>query len=72
MIKIIIYISRIDILFVYEMIASEDEVFDIDKKTGKPIRRKVGTFLSDFGNGYRYDKSELEFNIAVVRLFIIE
>jgi LysM repeat protein len=49
---------------IYEMIASEDEVFDIDKKTGKPIRRKVGAFLSDFGNGYRYDKSELEFNIA--------
>jgi len=49
---------------IFNMIATEDEVFDIDKTTGKPIRRKVGKLLAPQGNGWRYDLTELEYNLT--------
>ena len=52
---------------IFNMVASEDEVFDIDKKTGKSMRRKVGTLLSPHGNGWRHDKTELEYNLEQAR-----
>lgn len=52
---------------IFDMVAGEDEVFDIDKATGKPIRRTVGTLLSPHGNGWRHDKTELEYKLSEAR-----
>jgi len=56
--------NKMDSLQLRDMLATEDEVFYFDKKTGQTVPKKVWTFLNDFGNGWRFQLDQLEYNYA--------
>jgi LysM repeat protein len=59
--------SKLNVTQIMDMVTSEDTVLYWDKDTGKPIEKKVRTFLHEFGNGYRYAEDILEYNLAEAR-----
>jgi LysM repeat protein len=59
--------SKLNVLQIQEMVSFEDTIMYFDKKTGKPIKRTIRTFLNEFGNGYRYEEDILEYNLAEAR-----
>ena len=52
---------------IFNMVGTEDFVFDIDPKTGEPVKKKVGKLLSPHGNGWRHDQMELEYKLTIAK-----
>ncbi|MEX0597952.1 MAG: hypothetical protein WD512_15795, partial [Candidatus Paceibacterota bacterium] len=50
-----------------DLVADKDAVAYFDRKTGKMEKREVYSFLSDYGNGWRYDLDILEQSIDEAR-----
>ena len=59
--------SKLNVTQIQDMVTYEDTILYWDKETGKPIERKIRTFLHEFGNGYRYAEDLLEYNLAEAR-----
>ena len=59
--------SKLSVTQIQDMVTYEDTIMYWDKDTGKPIERKIRTFLHEFGNGYRYAEDILEYNLAEAR-----
>ena len=59
--------SKINSLQMRDMVSAKDTIFYIDKKTGKPVPKEVWTFLNEFGNGWRYEKDNLEYEYALAK-----
>ncbi len=59
--------SKLNVTQIRDMVSYEDTVLYWDKETGKPIEKKIRTFLHEFGNGYRYAEDILEYNLAEAR-----
>jgi len=59
--------SKLSVTQIQDMVTSEDTILYWDKETGKPIEKKIRTFLHEFGNGYRYAEDILEYNLAEAR-----
>ena len=60
--------NKLNVTQIQDMVTFEDTILYWDKETGKPIQRKIRTFLNEFGNGYRYDEDILEYNLAQARI----
>lgn len=60
--------NKLNVTQIQDMVTFEDTILYWDKKTGKPIQRKIRTFLNEFGNGWRYDEDILEYNLAQARI----
>jgi len=59
--------TKLNVTQIQDMVTYEDTIMYWDKNTGKPIERKIRTFLHEFGNGYRYAEDILEYNLAEAR-----
>lgn len=59
--------SKLNVTQIQDMVTYEDTILYWDKETGKPVERKIRTFLHEFGNGYRYAEDILEYNLAEAR-----
>jgi LysM repeat protein/bacterioferritin (cytochrome b1) len=59
--------TKLNVTQIQDMVTYEDTIMYWDKDTGKPIERKIRTFLHEFGNGYRYAEDILEYNLAEAR-----
>jgi LysM repeat protein len=59
--------SKLNSLQIRDMVATRDTIFYIDKQTGKPAPKEVYTFLNEFGNGWRYEKDNLEYEYALAK-----
>ena len=46
-----------------DMVMFKDKILYIDPKTKKPVEKEVYSFLSEFGNGWRYTQDLLEYNL---------
>ncbi len=60
--------NKLNVTQIQDMVTFEDTILYWDKETGKPIQRKIRTFLNEFGNGYRYEEDILEYNLAQARI----
>ncbi|MFZ9377103.1 MAG: hypothetical protein ACO25K_08260, partial [Candidatus Fonsibacter ubiquis] len=60
--------NKLNVTQIQDMVTFEDTILFWDKETGKPIPRKIRTFLNEFGNGYRYAEDILEYNLAQARI----
>jgi LysM repeat protein len=60
--------NKLSVTQIQDMVTFEDTILYFDKETGKPIERKIRTFLNEFGNGYRYAEDLLEYNLAQARI----
>lgn len=60
--------TKLNVTQIQDMVTYEDTILYWDKKTGKPIEKKIRTFLHEFGNGYRYAEDILEYNLAEARV----
>ena len=60
--------NKLNVTQIQDMVTFEDTILYWDKETGKPIPRKIRTFLNEFGNGYRYEEDILEYNLAQARI----
>jgi LysM repeat protein len=59
--------SKLNSLQIRDMVSGKDTIFYIDKKTGQPVPKEVWTFLNEFGNGWRYEKDNLEYEYALAK-----
>ena len=60
--------NKLNVTQIQDMVTFEDTILYWDKETGKPIQRKIRTFLNEFGNGYRYEEDILQYNLAQARI----
>ena len=60
--------NKLNVTQIQDMVTFEDTILYWDKETGKPIPRKIRTFLNEFGNGYRYEEDILQYNLAQARI----
>jgi len=59
--------SKLNTTQVRDLVSEEDTIMYFDKETGKPVEKKVRTFLNEFGNGWRYQQDILEYNLAMAK-----
>ena len=56
--------SKLNVSQVRDLVGEKDTIMFFDKETGKPVEKEIFKFVSEFGNGWRYQQDILEYNLA--------
>jgi LysM repeat protein len=59
--------SKLNVSQVRDMIGEKDTIMFFDQKTGEPVAKEIYKFVSEFGNGWRFEQDKLEYDVEMAR-----
>jgi len=59
--------TKLNVSQVRDMLGEKDKILFFDQKTGEPVAKEIYKFISEFGNGWRYEQDVLEYEVEKAR-----